>query len=104
MIKCYMKRGPLYQSDLKRSGSRPAAVLLSQLLMVPLPQLLLGHVGRERRQEPPQGAGAVEGVGPELVGRSPVHQLRHSVFTVAVSFFTFTQWFTSNPPGYYPLG
>lgn len=78
-------------------------VLLSQLLMVPLPQPLLGHVGRERREKPSQSAGAVEGGGPPLLGRSPVHQLRcrQHACSVTVSVFDIhpiAPSFTGNPP------
>lgn len=46
-------------------------VLLSQLLVVPFQQPLLGHMVTQRKQEPPQGVSAMQMLGLLLLNHPP---------------------------------
>lgn len=56
----------------KIMGSRPVIVLLSQLLMIPLHQPLLGHMVQQCQQKPPQSASAMETLGSLLFNHPPI--------------------------------
>lgn len=67
------KKAPKTSPYGKITGSTPVFMLLSQLLMVTLQQPLLGRMGQQCRQKPPQSAGTMETLGPLLLSRAPVH-------------------------------